>query len=272
MAILTRPIPSTGERLPAIGLGTWQSFDIGTGRRERAACRAVLETLFAGGGSAIDSSPMYGRAEAAVGELLAGLPNRPKPFIATKVWTRGAAQGRAQMAASLAKLGSVDLMQIHNLVDWRTHWPLIQEWKAAGRIRYAGITHYTAGALDDLAAVIESTPVDFVQCAYSVVDRAPERRLLPLCADRGVAMLANRPLAEGAIPRRLRRRALPDWAGAIGCDDWAGLALKFILSHPAVTCAIPATRDAAHMAANLRAAAGPLPDADLRARIAALWA
>ncbi len=220
--IETRTIPSTGEAIPAIGLGTWSVFDVG---RERAAQRAVLERLYAAGATLVDSSPMYGRAEGVAGDLIRDLGARDKSFVATKVWTSGKAKGIAQMENSLRLFhtDTIDLMQVHNLVDWRTHLDTLAGWKKEGRVRYVGITHYVASALGDLARTIEAAPgeIDFVQMAYSVTDRAPERTFLPMCADRGIAVLVNKPLDTGGLIARLARRKLPDWAGEIGLHELA---------------------------------------------------
>lgn len=268
--MLSRPIPSTSEMLPGIGLGTWQTFDVGADRAARAPLRAVLDAFVAGGGSVVDSSPMYGSAEQVVGDLAAELYLRPKLFVATKVWTSGMREGIAQMNDSMRKLRAtpIDLMQVHNLVDVTVHLDTLDEWKRQGRIRYTGITHYTKTAHDSLVRVIESRPVDFVQVNYSVAEREAERRVLPSARDRGVAVIVNRPFASGGLLRRLARRPVPAWAAEIDCDSWAQLLLKFIVAHPDVTCVIPATSDLDHLRANLRAAEGPLPDAELRSRIA----
>jgi diketogulonate reductase-like aldo/keto reductase len=259
----TRPIPSTGKRLPVIGLGTYQGFDVAPGSAEYARLPGVLQALFAAGASVIDSSPMYGRAEATTGELLAAAGTRPKAFVATKVWTRGRTEGMRQMNESMHLLGAdpIDLMQVHNLLDWRSHLPLLREWKAAGRIRHIGITHYSAGAYDELAAVMRAERFDFLQINYSPDEREAERLILPLAAERGMAVLINRPFGGGGLLRRLQGRPLPAWAAEIGAASWAQLLLKFVLGHPAVTCAIPGTGRPEHMADNVLAGAGPIPDA-----------
>ena len=271
--VLRRLIPNSGEALPAVGLGTWQTFDIGGDAGERARRREVLDLLFQAGGSVIDSSPMYGRSEGVVGDLLAAMGARDRAFLATKVWTRGRADGIAQMERSLSRFRTdrLDLMQIHNLVDWRTHLKTLRTWKEAGRIRYIGITHYTTGALDDLADIIEREPIDFVQFAYSLDVRQAEQRLLPLAADRGVATLINRPYEKGALFRAVRGKALPAWAADFGCATWGQFFLKYILSHPAVTCVIPGTSKAKHMLDNLGAARGRLPDERQRRNMVELW-
>jgi len=267
---VTRAILGSGERLPVIGLGTWQTFDVGRGEAERAGPRAVLGELAAAGGCVVDSSPMYGRAEEVVGDLVAELGIRDRLFIATKVWTSGRRRGSEQMEASLRKLRveRLDLMQVHNLVDVDTHLGTLREWKAAGRIRYLGITHYTASAHADVEAVLRRERVDFLQINYSVAEREAEHRLLPLALEQGVAVIANRPLASGALLRRLRGRPLPPWLGEAGIESWAQALLAFVVAHPAITCAIPATGDPAHLRQDLAAGRAPLPDGELRERIA----
>ena len=267
----TRLIPSTGEPLPVIGCGTYRGFDVRPDRGAYRRLRQVLDALFAAHGSVIDSSPMYGRAEAVTGELLAQSDTHAKAFIASKVWTRGRAAGIAQMEDSfrLLKTDRIDLMQIHNLVDWRIHLPVLREWKAAGRIRYIGITHYTSSAFADLEAVMHAEALDFVQLNYSAGDRAAERRLLPLAAERGIAVIVNYPLASGAAVHAVSRRPLPDWAAEIDCTSWPQLLLKFVVSHPAITCAIPGTGNPEHMADNACAGLGRMPDEAMRAGIAA---
>jgi diketogulonate reductase-like aldo/keto reductase len=271
--MLTRPIPQSGEPLPVIGIGTWQTFDVRPDRGALDQRREVLRTLFEHGARVIDSSPMYGRAEQVVGAVLAEMDARDKAFLATKVWTSGEAAGIAQMQASAAKLRSpvIDLMQIHNLVDWRTHLRTLRAWKADKRLRYIGITHYTVPALDDLAAVIRAEPIDFVQLAYSIDVRAAEGRLLPLAADRGVAVLVNRPFGSGSLFARTRGKALPAWASELDCTSWGQFFLKFILAHPAVTCIIPGTARPEHARDNAGAGLGRLPDAALRKRMVDHW-
>lgn len=267
-----RKIPSSGATLPVVGCGTWRGFDVDAGPAARAPLAEVLCILFEAGGSVIDSSPMYGAAEAVVGDLLAAARTRDRAFIATKVWTSGRASGVAQMERSLRLLRSerIELMQIHNLVDWRTHLATLRAWKAEGRIGYLGVTHYTRSAHAELEAVLRAEPFDFVQLDYSLDDRAVERRLLPLAQQKGVAVLVNQPFGGGGLLRRLAGRPLPDWAGEVGCTSWAQLLLKFVLAHPAVTCVIPGTGKPAHMADNVRAGFGAYPDADLVKRLAAV--
>ena len=265
----TRPIPKTGEALPAIGCGTWRTFDVGNSTAEIAERAEVLRTLFDAGGKVIDSSPMYGSSEAVVGKALARIDGRARAFVATKVWTSGREAGLRQMEASLDKLGAdpIDLMQIHNLLDWRTQLATLRDWKAAGRVRYIGITHYHDGAFNDLAAVLNAEDVDFVQFNYALDDRAAEEMLLPLAADKGVAVLVNRPFGGGRLLRRMSAKPLPGWAAEIGATSWAQVLLKFLLAHPAVTCPIPGTGSVRHMADNVRAADGRYPDASLRRRM-----
>jgi diketogulonate reductase-like aldo/keto reductase len=268
-AIETRKIPKTGEALPVIGLGTWQSFDIGRTASERAPRRQVLETLFAASASVIDSSPMYGRAEGVTGDLLAELGARNKAFIATKVWVQGRERGVHQMEESfrLFQTDRIDLMQVHNLLDWRTHLATMRAWKESGRVRYIGVTHYTSASLTDLAAIIRAESIDFVQMAYSIAAREAERSFLALCAENGVAVMVNRPFESGALFSEIRGRKLPDWAAEFDCASWAQFFLKYIVSHPAVTCVIPATSKPQHMADNLGAGRGRLPDAAMRKRM-----
>jgi aryl-alcohol dehydrogenase-like predicted oxidoreductase len=271
--MLTRPIPSSGEALPVVGVGTWQTFDIGDGAAEREQRKDVLRVLFEAGGKVIDSSPMYGRSEAVAGTLLSELKARDRAFVATKVWTNGEQAGVRQMQDSAAKLQApvIDLMQIHNLVDWRTHLRTLRQWKEQGRIRYIGITHYTDGALDDLAAIIRSEKIDFVQFAYSIGQRAPEQRFLSVAAEHGVATLINRPLGSGGLFGKTRGRPLPSVAREIGAATWAQFFLKYLLGHPAVTCVIPGTGKPEHARDNVAAGEGPMPDAALRKRMVEAW-
>jgi aryl-alcohol dehydrogenase-like predicted oxidoreductase len=267
--VLTRPIPSTGERLPAVGLGSWQTFDVANPR----TVQPVVERFLALGGRVIDSSPMYGRSEAAIGAMLGAIrkanPGAPAAWLATKVWTTGRREGIAQMQRSLARLGvaKLELMQIHNLVDWKTQLATLRAWKAAGTIRYLGITHYAA--LDELERVVRAEQLDFVQLPYSIARRAAEKRLLPAAADRGTAVLVMEPFASGELFARVRGKPLPAVARDLGCTSWAQLFLKFILAHPAVTCPIPATSKLAHLEDNMAALRGPVPTPAQRDRIAA---
>jgi aryl-alcohol dehydrogenase-like predicted oxidoreductase len=258
-----RPIPATDETVPVIGCGTYVGFDVALGSDAFTRLPAVLDALFAAGGSVIDSSPMYGRAEAVTGDLLAAAGDRSKAFIATKLWTRGRSSGIAQMEQSFTRLRTdrIDLMQIHNLLDWRTHLPTLRGWKEAGRVRYLGITHYTAAAYPEVEAVLRAERLDFLQINYALDDRAAADRVLPLARERGVAVIVNMPFGGGGLLRRLRDKKLPGWAAEIGCTSWAQVLLKFTLSHPAVTCVIPGTSRGAHMRENAAAGQGPAPDA-----------
>lgn len=266
-----RKILSSGELLPVVGVGTWRTFDVGGKPEDRAPVADVLRLLFEAGGSVIDTSPMYGSAEAVVGSLLAASGSRSKAFIATKVWTNGRDNGIAQMQASMRLLRTdrIDLMQVHNLADWRAHLPTLQAWKADGRIRYLGITHYTQSAHDELERVMRAEKWDFVQLNYALDDRAVEQRLLPLAAERGIAVIVNQPFGGGGLLRKLSSRKLPDWAAEIGVTSWAQLLLKFVLANRAVTCVIPGTGKPEHMKDNLQAGFGTYPDAALLKRMAA---
>jgi len=264
-----RAIPASGEELPAVGLGTWQAFDVPADSPRCADLEAVLRGLTDAGGSVVDSSPMYGRAEAVVGDLAAGAGLADRLFLATKVWTRGAAAGARQMEDSFRRLRTsrIDLMQIHNLLDWKAHLPALSALKASGRVRYLGITHYHADAHPDLMATMETRTFDFVQVNYSLAEPEAGQRLLPLAAELGMAVLVNRPHAADALFARVRRRPLPDWAARIDCTSWAQFFLKFVLGHPAVTCVIPGTRRPGHLLDNLAAGRGRLPDEAMRRRM-----
>jgi diketogulonate reductase-like aldo/keto reductase len=268
--ILTRAIPSTGEQIPAIGLGTWITFNVGNDEKLRADRTRVMQTFFDRGGRLIDSSPMYGSSEAMIGYGLARTKNRAALFSASKVWTMFKPLGVNQMENS-RKLWAVerfDLMQVHNLLDWSTHIETLKAMKAQGRVRYVGITTSQGWRHGDLEKIMRSEPIDFVQFTYNVVDREVEERLLPLAAERGLAVIINRPFQEGVLIERMMRHPLPPWAGEIDCTTWAQFLLKFIISHPAVTCAIPATRRVDHMEENMAALRGRLPDAKMRSRMA----
>ena len=257
-----RPIPKSGELLPVVGLGTWQTFDVGDTPAERAPLVDVMRRFLDGGGRVIDSSPMYGRAEAVTGGVLATVAPKQRPFLATKVWTRGKQEGVAQMERSFARLRTsvVDLMQVHNLLDWQTHLPVLREWKKAGRIRYLGVTHYARTAFDELEQMMRLQSVDFVQLPYSLMMRDAETRLLPVARDTGTAVLVMRPFEEGALFARVKGKPLPPWAGEVDCTSWAQLLLKWIIAHPAVSAPIPATAKAEHVADNEAAGLGRLPD------------
>jgi diketogulonate reductase-like aldo/keto reductase len=272
--MLTRPIPSTGEMMPVVGLGTWPVFDVGTDEASRAPLRETVKILVAGGGTMIDTSPMYGRSEGVAGDLVAGLGYRDKVFLATKVWISGRDRGIAQMqrSAQLLKSPIIDLMQIHNLVDWRTQLATMRDMKAAGELRYIGITHYTTGSLPELARILDSEDgIDFVQCGYSLATREAETRLFPVCAARRVAVIVNQPLERGTLFRAVRGKPLPDWTDDFDCTSWAQLFLKYVIAEPAVTVVIPATNKPDHMADNLKAGYGRLPDAGQREQIRKFW-
>ena len=269
--VITRTIPSSGESLPVLGLGTWQTFDVGRVERERAPLEAVLRSFFAAG-RLIDASPMYGRAERVVGDLTSKLGMNSELFIATKVWTSGRERGIAEMNASMQKLGRerIDLMQVHNLVDAITHLQTLAAWKAEGIVRYTGITHYTASAHDAVIELMRETRPDFVQINYSLAEPEAERRLLPLARELGIAVIVNRPFASGSLTRAVERsRPLPPVARELGCTTWSQLLLKWIVAHQGVTCVIPATANVEHMNENIEACDEPLPDESQRRAIAA---
>jgi len=268
--ILTRPIPSSGEQIPAIGLGTWITFNVGNDERLRAARTRVMQAFFDRGGKLIDSSPMYGSSEGMIGYGLARIQNRSALFSASKVWTMFKPLGVNQMENSRKLWGiqRFDLMQIHNLLDWDTHLETLKAMKAEGRVRYIGVTTSQGWRHGDLEKIMRSEPIDFVQFTYNVVDRDVEERLLPLAAERRLAVIINRPFQEGVLIERMMRHPLPPWASEIDCTTWAQFLLKFVISHPAVTCAIPATRRVDHMEENMAALRGRMPDARMRQRMA----
>jgi diketogulonate reductase-like aldo/keto reductase len=273
-AMITRPIPSSGEAMPVIGLGTWSVFDVGEDPKARAPLKEVVRRLVDAGGRMIDTSPMYARAEAVTGDLVAELGLRPRIFLATKVWTSGTEQGIAQMRRSAERLRTevIDLIQIHNLQDWRTHLATLRQMKAKGQVRYIGITHYTTSSLPELARILESEPgIDFVQFGYSLATRDAETKLLPVAASRGVATIVNQPFETGDMFRRVRGKPVPEWAADFDCTSWAQLFLKYILAEPAVTAVIPATANPEHMADDLKAGFGCLPDARQRDQIRRFW-
>jgi aryl-alcohol dehydrogenase-like predicted oxidoreductase len=272
-APILRKIPSSGEELPVIGLGTSQTFEAGESAAERAPLREVLAAFFASGGRLIDTSPMYGTAEAVLGDLMSPDMHQ-RAFLATKVWTRGARAGIEQMtrSAQLLKTQRLDLIQVHNLLDLDTHLKTLHEWQESGRVRYLGITHYTVSAQPELVRVLKRVKLDFVQFNYSPVTRAAEQELLPLAADRGVAVLVNRPFEDGALFQAVRGRPLPKWAADVDAASWGQLALKYIAAHPAVTCIIPATAKLDHLQDNLAGGRGRLPDAHQREAIAQAFA
>lgn len=267
--LASRLAVASGQRLPVVGLGTYQTFDVAPNAPDRDELKRVLATLAGAGATVVDSSPMYGRAEETVGDLAAELDLQPRLYLATKVWTRGAQAGVAQMEDSfrLLRTTRIDLMQVHNLVDWRTHLKMLQAWHGQGRIRHLGITHYHAGAYDELMDVMRTRAFSFVQFNYSLGERDAEARLLPLAADLGMGVLINRPFAQGGLFSRVRGRPLPPWAAEIDCNSWGQFFLKWILGHPAVTCVIPGTRRVSHLTDNLGAGRGRLPDASTRSRM-----
>jgi diketogulonate reductase-like aldo/keto reductase len=268
--ILRKAIPSSGELLPVVGLGTWQTFHVGPSPAERAPLRDVLRVLFERGGTLVDTSPMYAEAEQVAGDLVADIGEHDRLFAATKVWTYGRDAGIEQMQRSFRRMRveQMDLMQVHNLRDWRVHLRTLREWQAQGRIRYIGITTSNPGQYEDFAAVMRSEKLDFVQLNYDITTRGAEADLLPLAADRGMAVLVNRPFGGGNLFPRVRGKELPKWAADFDCGSWAQFFLKFVVSHPAVTCAIPATSNPEHAADNMGAGFGRLPEAETRARMA----
>ena len=267
----TRVIPSSGEAVPRVGLGTWITFNVGDDRAARDASAEVMRNFFLAGGRLIDSSPMYGSAQEVIGYGLKKLGRPADLFAADKVWISDGDEGRAQIKESRQRwaIPRFDLMQVHNLLSWQAHLPTLFAMRAAGELRYVGITTSHGRRHDELARIMASQPLDFVQLTYNLVDREVEQRLLPLALERGIAVIVNRPFQQGGLLRRLARHPLPPWASEIDCSSWAQFALKFIVSHPAVTCAIPATTSVAHVLENLAAAAGRLPDAAMRTRMAA---
>ena len=269
-ALLQRAIPSSGERLPIIGLGSWQVFDVGPEAEERGPLQEVLSRFVALGGRVVDSSPMYGRAEQVIGDIAAKLGLHSALFLATKVWTTGKAEGIASMERSFARLQTrkLDLIQVHNLIDARIHLATLRSWKEQGRVRYTGITHYASSAYSEVAKLLRSEKIDFLQINYSLGEPEAEKEILPLAQDRGVAVLVNRPFGGGDLFSRLRQKPLPEWAAEFDCNSWAQFLLKWIVSHSAVTCAIPATANVHHLEENMGAGIGRLPDAAQRRRMA----
>ncbi len=267
--VLTRPIPATGERIPAVGMGSWLTFNVGSNRAARERRVEVLRTFFAMGGGMIDSSPMYGTSEEVIGHCLSRLEPAPGLFSATKVWTPVRALGIGQMENSRRLWGTrrFDLMQIHNLLNWEGHLETLISDKEAGRVRYLGITTSHGRRHERFERVMTTRPLEFVQFTYNVLDREAERRLLPAAAERGLAVIVNRPFRRGALIRRVSRHPLPEWADEIDCANWAQVLLKFVVSHPGVTCVIPATSRADHMRENMGALRGRLPDRALRERM-----
>jgi aryl-alcohol dehydrogenase-like predicted oxidoreductase len=270
--LMRRPIPTTGERLPVIGLGTYRTFDVGDDPAVRAPLVEVTRRFFAEGGTLVDSSARYGRSEAVLGDVLRRIGRPDDLFAATKVSADGRDAGIRQMQASREKMGveQIDLMQVHNLRDWRTQLPVLKAWKAEGTFRYIGISASREALYDEFLAVMRGEPLDFVQINYSVAERKSEERILPLATDRGMAVLVNRPFVAGALFGRVAGKPLPEWAAQFDCTSWAQFFLKFVLAHPAVTCAIQATSDPEHLVDNMRAGRGRLPDEAARRRMVRL--
>jgi diketogulonate reductase-like aldo/keto reductase len=265
---LSRPVPSSGEPIPRVGLGTWITFNVGQDPPARANCVSVMRAFFDAGGRVIDSSPMYGSSQGVVGEGLRKLGAQQRVFSADKVWTSSDGAGQVEESRALWQVPRFDLLQVHNLLAWEKQLPLLQRMKESGRLRYVGITTSEGRRHREFEQVMRGHKLDFVQFSYSLVEREAEQRLLPLAAERGIAVLANRPYAEGRLLRALQRHPLPSWAAEIECGSWAQFALKFVVSHPGVTCAIPATRRVDHVRENVGVLRSRLPDAAMRARMA----
>jgi len=269
----TRKVPSSGEEIPVIGMGSSDTFDVGEDAASREGLRGVLQALVDGGGRVIDTSPMYGRAESVLGDLIDDLGLRPKLWLATKVWTRGRTAGAAQIEQSYARLRTerLELLQIHNLLDWREHVPTIRALQASGKLRYSGVTHYRADAHAEVERVLAAERFDWLQVNYSLAEPEAETRLLPFCREKGIAVMVNRPFADGALFARARGKPVPAWAAEMGCASWGQFFLRWAASHPAVTCVIPATSKPQHMADNVAAAHVPLPDEAQRKRMREHW-
>jgi aryl-alcohol dehydrogenase-like predicted oxidoreductase len=269
-SMLQRPIHRSGELLPAVGLGTYSTFDVGNSASERANLQEVLRLFVQHGGKLVDSSPMYGSAESVAGDVAREEKLTERLFMATKVWTSGREAGIEQMNESMRRMGvaRMDLMQVHNLLDLKTHEKTLRDWKAQGKIRYLGITHYNAGAHSELERLVATKQYDFVQFNYSIAEREAEDRLLPACAESGTAVIINRPFAQANLFSRVRGKELPAWASEFDCTSWAQFFLKYILAHPAVTCVIPATSKPKHLVDNMQAGLGRMPDAVARRKMA----
>jgi len=272
-AMITRKAPGPGEAIPVIGMGSSDTFDVGEDAASRDGLRGVLQAFSNGGGSVIDTSPMYGRAETVLGDLIHELGLRPRLWLATKVWTRGRQAGAAQIEQSYERLRTerLELLQIHNLLDWREHVPTIRALQESGKLRYSGITHYRADAHAELERVLGAERFDWLQVNYSLAEPEAATRLLPFCLDKGIAVMANRPFADGALFTRVRGKPLPAWAAEMGCASWGQFFLRWVASHPAVTCVIPATSKPQHMSDNVAAGHAPLPDEAQRERMRAYW-
>lgn len=267
--LLTRPIPSSGEQIPIIGLGSWITFNVGRDPQARAECREVMRQFFAGGGRMIDSSPMYGSAQDVIGEAVQAI-KPPALISADKVWISGGARGPGQIETSrkLWRVPRFDLLQVHNLLSWEEHLRTLQAMKKEGRLRYVGITTSEGRRHGEIEKIMASQPIDFVQISYNALDREVEQRILPLARERRIGVIVNRPFRQGDLTQALAGKPLPGWGAEIGCTTWAQALLKFIVSHPAITCAIPATSSVAHVRENLLAGTGKMPDEALRKRIA----
>lgn len=266
---LSKPIPSSGEQIPVIGLGSWITFNVGNDRPARAHCAEVMRHFFDAGGRLIDSSPMYGSSQGVIGDGLQQLSAQRHVFSADKVWTASAGAAQIEASRQLWRVPRFDLLQVHNLLAWQEQLPLLQAMKAAGRLRYVGITTSEGRRHREMEQIMRDHRIDFVQLSYNLLDREAEERLLPLARERGIAVLVNRPFRQGALLHQLQRHPLPAWASEIDCANWAQFALKFVVSHPAVTCAIPATGHVAHLRENMGAALGRMPDEAFRRRMAA---
>lgn len=267
--MLTRAIPSSGEKIPVVGLGTWRQFDVGNSSSDRQPLLSVLRKMSAIGGRVIDSSPMYARSEEVIGDLSQETSVADNFFYATKVWTSGKREGIDQMTASFKKMrrSKMDLMQVHNLIDWQTHLETLRRWKEEGKVRYIGITHYTDSAHDDLEKIVRTERLDFVQFNYSIRNRHAEQRLLGAARDRGTAVIINQPFESGSLFDHVAGKSLPEWASELEIKNWAQFFLKYIISHPAVTCAIPGTSNPDHLVENMQAAYGIIPDARSRKKM-----
>jgi diketogulonate reductase-like aldo/keto reductase len=270
LSIMTRKIPSSGEMVPVIGLGSWVTFNVGNDPKARDQCAEVVRAFFAAGGRMIDSSPMYASSQPTIGYALQRLGRPQALFSAEKVWISDVTRGVAQVEASRAHWGvpRFDLMQVHNLVSWQAHLPKLFEMKRAGQLRYVGITTSHGRRHDEIEQIMRKEPIDFVQISYSLLDREIEKRILPLAQDRGIAIIVNRPFREGALLSQLEKHRLPAWAREIDCEHWSQIGLKFVITHPAITCAIPATSQVAHVIENMAAMRGRMPDSALRERMA----
>ena len=267
--MLKKKIPSSGEKIPVIGMGSSRTFDVGNNQEARVNLTNVLQTFFDLGGTVIDTSPMYGTSEQVLGDLLVNVKNKQSLFMATKVWTQGREEGIAQMQQSMALLRRpvIDLNQIHNLLDWEVHWKTLKEWKQQGKVRYIGITTHRGYDHDQLAYVMENYPIDFIQFSYSIANRKAEQRILPLAAERGIATMINRPFQRGDLFRSVKGKQLPAWAAEFDCTSWGQFFLKFVASHPAVTCTIPATSKVHHMQDNMGAGLGRMPNQQQRQKM-----